>query len=101
MRPIHRSKSSPPGPLLPCPIPTLRYRVCPHELDDIKGSRSVRLGQHHVSLSLEIAVEALEEIFEQQGDQGTSELQPFVAVVILWKEKRKKGGKKENRNEHR
>ena len=53
---------------------TLRDSISPHELDNIKARSPVRLGEHHVCLSLQVRVEALEQIFEQQGDQGAGQL---------------------------
>lgn len=47
---------------------TLRDSISPHELDNIKARSPVRLGEHHICLSFQVCVEALEQIFEQQGD---------------------------------
>ena len=43
----------------------------------------VGFGQHHVGVPLELAVETLEQIFEQQGDELPGQLQALVAVVVL------------------
>lgn len=49
----------------------------------VEGCGTVGFRQDHVGVPLELAVEPLEEIFEEQRDQLTSELQSFVPVVVL------------------
>lgn len=52
-------------------------------LTNVEGSSAVGLGEHHVGVALELAIEALEQVFEQQRDQLPGQLQSFVAVVVL------------------
>jgi len=62
---------------------TLRDGICPHELHHVKATRAVRLGENHVHLALEVAVEALEEIFKEKRNQRSGQLEALVTIIIL------------------
>lgn len=49
----------------------------------VESRGAVGLGQHHVCVPLELAVETLEKVLKQQGNQLTRELQTLVPVVVL------------------
>lgn len=49
----------------------------------VESRGAVGLGQHHVCVPLELAVETLEKVLKQQRDQLTRELQTLVPVVVL------------------
>ena len=49
----------------------------------IEGRGTVGFGQDHVGVTLEFAVETLEQVLEQERNELSRQLQPLIAVVIL------------------
>lgn len=66
-----------------CNVCCVTCAVEDSRLTDIELSSAVGLGQHHISVTLQLAVEPLEEVFEQEGDQLPRQLETLVPVVVL------------------